>query len=76
MAQRTWRAGMGRVNIVRNTKPRPAANRHYAFVRVQYPNGREVNWMATGHQMRVMEDRAKKNPEDVLKPRLLQDWAD
>lgn len=76
MAKRSWKVRMGRIVTVVNTRRKFGANKKYALVKVQDEQGREGYLLFTRHQLKVAQDRARKNPEDVMLSARLIDAID
>ncbi len=67
---------LGDVRKVTNKNPKPAANKQYWFFRGQMPGNKEVPFLFTEAELKRALDRAKKNPEDCIKPGWVQDLFD
>lgn len=58
-----------------NQKKLPAAAKTYSHVRVDY-NDHDIDLLFTHHDIKVAEERAKRNPEDLPKINWLRDILD
>jgi hypothetical protein len=67
---------IGDITQVENKRPKPAANRAYFFLRGQLKRNKEVSFLFTKAELQRAMDRAKKNPEDCIKPGWVQDLFD
>jgi hypothetical protein len=76
MAARTWKAKMGHLITVPNVNRKFGSARHYVFTRAQDEKGREGGLLFTPNELAVARERARKNPEDVLKAAWLVDVLD
>ena len=63
------RAKTGTIKQVQNKQPKPAANKEYYAVWVQFSSGCAVPLLLTDNQFCVASDRARKNPEDLPRRR-------
>lgn len=67
---------IGDIQKVDNQKPKFGANLKYNFIRVQFPDGSEVNLLFTDKEIQRAQERAAKNPEDLPKVSLFRDIWD
>ncbi len=67
---------IGDVQSVANTKKHWAAAEKYNFIRIQLPDGKEVELLLTDKEVERGIDRARKNPEDLPKVSKLRDLFD
>ncbi|MFA4972298.1 MAG: hypothetical protein WC683_06770 [bacterium] len=76
MATRSWKAKLGHLITVPNRNRKFGEARHYVFVRAQDEDGKEGGLLFTPNALSVARERARKNPEDVLKAAWLVDALD
>lgn len=67
---------IGDITKVTNKRPKPAANREYFYLRGQLKGNKEVAFLFTKAELQRAMDRAKKNPEDCIRPGWVQDLFD
>jgi len=64
------------VQKVQNKNPHWAACKEYNHIRVQFPDGTERSLLLTDSEVLRGLERAKKNPEDILKVSWIRDIFD
>lgn len=70
---------LGRIGdavLIENMSKKFGANKTYYLVRLQMPDGEEVDAMFTEDQIDTAIDRAKANPEDVPKNTIIDKVRD
>lgn len=67
---------IGDLQIVDNTARKFGSAKEYYFIRLQMPDGRELPLLLTLAQLQAAMDRAKANPEDLLKAGILRNALD
>ena len=65
---------LGVIYNVINGSPRQGANKQYQYVRVRDQLGYERRLLFTDRQIEDAENRAEKNPEDLVKKVSFRDW--
>jgi hypothetical protein len=66
---------LGDMNKVINKNKLPAAAKKYNHIRVSF-NGCELHMLFTCHEIKLAMQRAKKNPEDLVKVSWIRDILD
>lgn len=67
----------GRLFKVENSDRKFGANSHYIFTFLEDSDGEnETPYLFTENQLKRARERAKINPEDLLKKDRLTDWLD
>ena len=65
---------LGRIIKIENDNPKFGALKKYNFLRVKDSWGVEMNLMFTDRQLLEAENRAAKNPEDVVQKITFKQW--
>ena len=67
----------GRLFKVENKGRKFGANKHYIFTYLENSNGdNETPYLFTENELKDAENRANKNPEDLLEKNRFTDWLD
>ncbi len=67
---------IGDVTVVENKKRHRLAKPTYNHIRIQLPEGEETALLLTDKELQKGIERAKKNPEDLIKAGWIQDKMD